>query len=46
MLRGLTYYDRALWVVDRSDDRVYRYLALGSEEPDLSISDVRVSDSM
>ena len=43
---GLTYYNNAFWVVDRAGVGVYPYLAVGTEEPDLSISDVRVNDSI
>ena len=45
---GLAYYDQALWVVDNSDDRLYWYPleAGGSEEPDVSLSDVEVNNNI
>ena len=45
---GLAYYDQALWVVDNSDDRLYWYPleAGGTEEPDVSLSDVEVNNNI
>ena len=45
--RGIAYYDNAFWVVDSDDDKVYWYpMEEDIEEPDLSISDVSVSNSI